>query len=472
MRCSTSRCSTCCRPGDDIHQTGYSQPALFSLQYALTTLLASFGVVPDAVMGHSVGEYAAACAAGVFSPEDGLRLIAERGRLMQALPRDGEMAAIFTDLATVERAIEAWPHEVAVAAVNGPASIVISGKRERIAMLVDAFAAQDIRSVPLNTSHAFHSPLLEPMLDRFQAAAKAVAVARPAIPFYSNLTGAVMDDAPTDLYWRRHCREPVQFAPASSASPKPVSTCWSKSAPSRCSSTPRVLCAGRRDPVPCPAAAASRAASADRNAVEPVCPRRRCRLPRPKHPHPHASHCRPIPSNAAVWFQKADTSMTQTSASPLATAPTHHRSGEVLEWLRGKIGELIQADPATINIELPFLEMGADSIVLIEAIRHIEAEYGVKLAMRRFFEDLATVQALAEYVADNLPVAAAPTGAEVVGASEAVAEPSTAAVAVAVAPSAQALAPLAAAAPVEWVAAEGGSTVERVLREQNQLLST
>ncbi|MFP3560962.1 acyltransferase domain-containing protein, partial [Paraburkholderia sp. SIMBA_049] len=89
-------------------QTGYSQPALFSLQFALTTLLASFGVVPDAVMGHSVGEYAAACAAGVFSPEDGLRLIAERGRLMQALPRDGEMAAIFTDLATVERAIEAW----------------------------------------------------------------------------------------------------------------------------------------------------------------------------------------------------------------------------------------------------------------------------------------------------------------------------------------------------------------------------
>ena len=189
------------------------------------------------------------------------------------------MAAIFTDLATVERAIEAWPHEVAVAAVNGPASIVISGKRERIAMLVDAFAAQDIRSVPLNTSHAFHSPLLEPMLDRFQAAAKAVAVARPAIPFYSNLTGAVMDDAPTDLYWRRHCREPVQFARSVERlaeagfnvlveiGPKPVLV-----------SLARVLCAGRRDPVPCPAAAASRAASADRNAVEPVCPRRRCRL--------------------------------------------------------------------------------------------------------------------------------------------------------------------------------------------------
>ncbi|UAC75604.1 phosphopantetheine-binding protein [Burkholderia contaminans] len=126
-----------------------------------------------------------------------------------------------------------------------------------------------------------------------------------------------------------------------------------------------------------------------------------------------------------TWFQKADTSMTQTSASPIAAAPTHNRSGEILEWLRGKIGELIQADPATINIELPFLEMGADSIVLIEAIRHIEAEYGVKLAMRRFFEDLATVQALAEYVADNLPAAAAPSGAEAVAVAVAVSEPST-----------------------------------------------
>ncbi|VWD46488.1 non-ribosomal peptide synthetase/type I polyketide synthase [Burkholderia contaminans] len=459
--------------GEDIHQTGYSQPALFSLQYALTTLLASFGVVPDAVMGHSVGEYAAACAAGVFSPEDGLRLIAERGRLMQALPRDGEMAAIFTDLATVERAIEAWPHEVAVAAVNGPASIVISGKRERIAMLVDAFAAQDIRSVPLNTSHAFHSPLLEPMLDRFQAAAKAVPVARPALPLYSNLTGAVMDDAPTDLYWRRHCREPVQFASSVERlaeagfnvlveiGPKPVLVNLARAC---CAPDAGIQFLALQRPqveqqalIETLSTLYARGVDVDWAPTETPAP---ARIALPSYPF----------QRSRTWFQKADTSMTQTSASPLAAAPTHNRSGEVLEWLRGKIGELIQADPDTINIELPFLEMGADSIVLIEAIRHIEAEYGVKLAMRRFFEDLATVQALAEYVADNLPAVAAPTGAEVVGASEAVAEPSTAAVAVAVAPSAQALAPLA-AAPVEWVAAEGGSTVERVLREQNQLLS-
>ncbi|WP_126285906.1 non-ribosomal peptide synthetase/type I polyketide synthase [Burkholderia stagnalis] len=455
--------------GEDIHQTGYSQPALFSLQFALTTLLASFGVVPDAVMGHSVGEYAAACAAGIFSPEDGLRLIAERGRLMQALPRDGEMAAIFTDLATVERAIEACPHEVAVAAVNGPASIVISGKRERIAMLVDAFAAQDIRSVLLNTSHAFHSPLVEPMLDSFQAVANAVRVARPAIPFYSNLTGAVMDEAPTDAYWRRHCREPVQFASSVERlaeagfnvlveiGPKPVLVNLARAC---CAPDAGIQFLGLQRPqveqqalVETLSSLYARGVDVDWAATETPAP---ARIALPSYPF----------QRSRTWFQKADTSMTQTSASPIAATPTHNRSGEVLEWLRGKIGELIQADPATVNIDLPFLEMGADSIVLIEAIRHIEKQYGVKLAMRRFFEDLATVQALAEYVADHLPAAAAPSEAEAEAVAVAVIEPSTAAVA----PSAQVLAPLA-AAPAEWVAAEGGSTVERVLREQNQLLS-
>ncbi|WP_175747769.1 non-ribosomal peptide synthetase/type I polyketide synthase [Burkholderia ambifaria] len=454
-------------PNDDIHQTGYSQPALFSLQFALTTLLASFGVVPEAVMGHSVGEYAAACAAGVFSPEDGLRLIAERGRLMQALPRDGEMAAIFTDLATVERAIEAWPHEVAVAAVNGPASIVISGKRERIATLVDAFAVLDIRSVQLNTSHAFHSPLVEPMLDRFQAVAKAVRATRPAIPFYSNLTGAVMDEAPTDEYWRRHCREPVQFASSVERlaeagfnllveiGPKPVLVNLARAC---CAPDAGIQFLALQRPqveqqalIETLSSLYARGVDVDWAPTETPAP---TRVALPSYPF----------QRSRTWFQKADMSMTQTSASPIAATPTHNRSGEVLEWLRGKIGELIQADPATINIDLPFLEMGADSIVLIEAIRHIEKQYGVKLVMRRFFEDLATVQALAEYVADNLPAAAAPAPAE----PEATAEAGLSAVAVA--PSEAALAPLA-AAPAEWVAAEGGSTVERVLREQNQLLS-
>ncbi|KVC59383.1 non-ribosomal peptide synthetase [Burkholderia ubonensis] len=450
---------------EDIHQTGYSQPALFSLQYALTTLLASFGVTPDAVMGHSVGEYAAACAAGIFSPEDGLRLIAERGRLMQALPRDGEMAAVFADLATVERAIEAYPREVAVAAVNGPASIVISGKRERIAMLVDAFAAQDIRSVPLNTSHAFHSPLLEPMLDDFQAAAKAVRAARPAIPFYSNLTGAVMDEAPTDEYWRRHCREPVQFASSVERlaeagfnllveiGPKPVLVNLARAC---CAPDAGIQFLALQRPQVEQQALVEALSSLYAHGVDvdwastetPAL----TRVALPSYPF----------QRSRTWFQKADTSMTQTSALPIAATPTQNRSGEVLEWLRGKIGELIQADPSTINIDLPFLEMGADSIVLIEAIRHIEKQYGVKLVMRRFFEDLATVQALAEYVADNLPAEAAP--------ATAAAEPS----ATAAAPLLTAVpAPLAAApaAPAEWVAVEGGSTVERVLREQNQLLS-
>ncbi|MBE0632565.1 MAG: acyltransferase domain-containing protein, partial [Burkholderia vietnamiensis] len=334
-------------------------------------------------------------AAGVFSPEDGLRLIAERGRLMQALPRDGEMAAIFTDLGTVERAIAAWPQEVAVAAVNGPASTVISGRRERIALLVDAFAAQDIRSVLLNTSHAFHSPLVEPMLDSFQAAAKGVRVARPAIPFYSNLTGAVMDDAPDDTYWRRHCREPVQFASSVERlaeagfnvlveiGPKPVLVNLARAC---CAPDAAIHFVALQRPqaeqqalVETLTGLYARGVDIDWAATETPAP---ARVALPSYPF----------QRSRTWFQKTETSMTQTSASPVAATPAPDRSGEVLDWLRGKIGELIQADPATINIDVPFLEMGADSIILIEAIRHIEKQYGVKLAMRRFFEDLATME--------------------------------------------------------------------------------
>ncbi len=195
-----------------IDETGYTQPALFSLEYALAELLRSWGVVPDVVLGHSVGEYAAACVAGVLELEDALRLIAARARLMQGLPRDGVMAAVFASEARVVTAL-ATP-AVAIAAVNGPEHVVISGERGAVAATLNTLRAQDVQSQPLAVSHAFHSPLMEPMLASFEAIAATVSWAPPRLGLVSNLTGQLCKatDVPGPDYWRRHAREPVRFA--------------------------------------------------------------------------------------------------------------------------------------------------------------------------------------------------------------------------------------------------------------------
>jgi len=196
--------------------TAYTQPALFALEYALAQLWQSWGITPSIVMGHSVGEYVAACVAGVFSLEDGLKLIAARGRLMQALPSKGAMAAIFASEEKVAHAIAGSHQTVAIAALNGPENIVISGERTAVQEICDRFDAEGIKSKPLAVSHAFHSPLMEPMLEEFEKAASEIAHATPRIGFISNLTGKLFDfrfnhSAPQS-YWRRHVREAVQFA--------------------------------------------------------------------------------------------------------------------------------------------------------------------------------------------------------------------------------------------------------------------
>jgi acyl transferase domain-containing protein/acyl carrier protein len=199
-----------------IHQTRYTQPALFSLQYALAELWRSWGVVPAAVAGHSVGEYAAACAAGVFTLEDGIHVVAERGRLMQALPQDGEMAAAFAPEAHVAEMVATRSDEVVIAAVNGPEETVISGTRAGVAAVLQALETAGVKTRRLTVSHAFHSPLMDPILDEFERVVAATGRMPPAIGLVSNVTGEL---AGAELlaradYWRRHTRSPVRFAQA------------------------------------------------------------------------------------------------------------------------------------------------------------------------------------------------------------------------------------------------------------------
>jgi len=195
-----------------IHQTQYTQPALFALEYALAQLWASWGVVPDIVLGHSVGEYAAACVAGVVSLADGLALIAERARLMQNVQRHGKMVVIFASSDRVATAINSASGNVVIAVINGPENTVISGDTAAVDKLAASFEADGVQVKPLNVSHAFHSPLMDEMLDEFEAFASRIEYHAPCVPFAANLTGQLMTEAPTARYWRDHLRNTVQFA--------------------------------------------------------------------------------------------------------------------------------------------------------------------------------------------------------------------------------------------------------------------
>nr|VFJ58603.1 MAG: Acyl transferase domain-containing protein [Candidatus Kentron sp. DK] len=198
---------------DALNQTIYTQPALFSLEYALAMLWQSWGVKPDAVMGHSVGEYVAACIAGVFSLEDALKLIAARGRLMQTLCEPGAMLALQIGEADALDLIVPFGEELSIAAINGPASVVVSGEFDAMERLKETLTERGLKAKPLSVSHAFHSGMMEPMLAEFEKVAESVTFSEPQIPLCSNVTGAMVTiDVADPTYWVRHVREPVRFA--------------------------------------------------------------------------------------------------------------------------------------------------------------------------------------------------------------------------------------------------------------------
>jgi acyl transferase domain-containing protein/acyl carrier protein len=194
---------------DRLQRTELTQPALFTIEYALAALWRSWGVEPAAMIGHSIGEYVAATLAGVFPLPNALKLVALRGQLMQALPA-GAMLAVPLEEAMVR---DRLPEGLSVAVVNGPGSCVVAGRTELVEAFAEQLGGEDVSCRRLRTSHAFHSPMMEPVLAAFRAAVERAELRSPRLRFFSNLTGDwITDEQAVDPgYWARHLRETVRF---------------------------------------------------------------------------------------------------------------------------------------------------------------------------------------------------------------------------------------------------------------------
>ena len=420
-------------------QTEFAQPGLFAVEYALAQVWQSWGIAPSIVMGHSVGELVAACMAGAFSLHDGLRLIAARGRLMQAT-QEGAMAAVFADEATVRKHIQAFSNSVAVAAINGASNTVISGTPAAVQAVLTELNAANIESRMLDVSRGFHSVLMEPMLDAFEREAATVTMQPLRLPLVSNLTGEVLPVGHvfTANYWRQHAREAVQFVQGLDVmlahgydtfiemGPKPVLTSLGKRhtadvwLPSLNGTQ-----SGTQDDwvvmLDTVAALYVEGAAINWKAFNAGFAGQRTALPTYRFQHkrfwlPEQVH---VAQNVSSSFSSdslslATSMLSNTNPNSNSTNTTNApvSSQSVLADLRGLLADQLRISADDVDVHAPFIDMGADSIVLVEAAMHIESSYNVKIPIRRFFEDLSNLLSVADHITQNTtaqtPVPVAP----------------------------------------------------------------
>jgi glutamate-1-semialdehyde-2,1-aminomutase len=406
-----------------LDHTEYTQAALFAVEYALFRLWSSLGVVPDFVAGHSVGEIAAACAAGVLSLEDALRLCIERGRLIAALAPDGGMAAVSAGEARVAEAIASVGAEVNIAAVNSRVETVVSGRREAVKALCAYLESQGVGSSALQVSHAFHSSLLDPVLEPLRLMAEGLKYGRMSITMISTVTGTpVGDEGLSARYWVEQLRKPVLFARAAEFLEQQGALAYFELGPH-----PVLLGHIGRDSSPTPSIhpclrrGQSEAATfldavgaAYCSGVELTCdalfPARGAQVALPGYPWQRESHW-PIPkakSNVntpprALSRNDRDPPTPEPEALPRASGlrPAWTREA-ILERLRHFVGTQLRLDPAKISLDVPFIEMGADSLAFVAATHSIQNTFGVAVVAHQLFEELKTLDALASFIDQEL----------------------------------------------------------------------
>ena len=412
-----------------LQATRYTQPALFVTEYALAQLWLSWGVRPTALAGHSLGEWVAACLAGIFTLPDALRLVAERARLVSELPA-GQMLAV---RASVEQIMALLPPGLDLATVNGPKAVAVAGPAEDIAAFAAALAARDVPSRPLATSHAFHSRQMEPAVAALARLLATVPLAAPRIPIVSTVTGTwLTDDQATDpAYWAGQLRQPVQFAAALGVLLSEPNPLLLEVGPGTTLTALVRQAAGRAH-----AALASLPPSdGEKTAYQTILPalgqlwlrglepdwrafyagqgRQKLRLPTTAFDRvrcwlePAAAPAAAVINSAPAALVIPSESTNIAPAPPLSLSPSMNHP-LLLPRIASMLADAADVDLTPEQADHTFLELGLDSLLLTQVALTLKKSFGVPITFRQLNESLTTPAALANYLAAHLPAEAAP----------------------------------------------------------------
>lgn len=418
---------------DRLRQTSLAQPALFVIEYALAQLWMSWGLQPQAMIGHSIGEYVAACLAGVFSLEDALQIVALRGSLMQALP-PGSMLAVPL---SPEKVKSHLGPNLSLAATNAPTRTVISGTTEAIEQIEREFTHQGIQCSRLHTSHAFHSAMMEPMLDAFTRHMKRVRLAPPTIPYVSNLTGRFITaaEATDPQYWSEHLRQCVCFAEgldtllakqqwiALEVGPGQILTSFLKLHPRKealvCSLSSLRHPREQRSDVAVILQALGQFWQAGGNIDWQAFSQHehRFRVPLPTYPFEGKRYWIEPPHMPWQITQEIDPASQQIhrhsseaqkqedimSEKQSNAATLSRYRAQIMQKLIGIFCDQLGISTEEIDIHTTFFELGADSLLLLQISQAVRDTFNIVLPFRMLFEEVPTIDALSLYIEDQLP---------------------------------------------------------------------
>jgi amino acid adenylation domain-containing protein len=419
----------------ELTATGYAQPAIFTTEYALAKLWMSWGIKPDAMIGHSVGEFVAACISGVFSLADGLKLVATRGRMMQDLPH-GSMLAVRLPEAEIGPLLTP---EISIAAVNSPGLCVVSGPTPAIERLEETLNARKVMSRRLHTSHAFHSPMMDPVIDPFTNVVKQIALRAPVIPYVSGVSGTwvTAEQTTNPRYWATHLRQPVRFADGLAKLFENENAALVEIGPGATLNTLAMQHPAKKTGHHIIQALPDVSRALDDSeqlltalgslwiaGILPDWPsfhknERLQRVSLPGYPFERKRFwIEPKAQIAAAQTQLADvfpsppstdlSSIREQKVEPMPdTTTTSNSSSQRQDAIQQKLlvtlQELSGMNAEEIPVGASFMELGFDSLFLTQVSQELNARFGVKVTFRQLLDQLSSVEALTKYMDSQLP---------------------------------------------------------------------